>query len=91
MDPDCRAIITVSGRVQGVGYRYSTLRMANSLRLAGYVKNLPDQSVYIMAQGNTDSVRNLINWCKTGPPGAIVESVDYSFHPVTDFKIFQIR
>jgi len=91
MESDCRAIIKVSGRVQGVGYRYSTLRMAKILKLTGYVKNLPDESVYIEAQGSPGSVRNLIKWCKTGPPGAVVESVEYSFHHVMDFRNFQIR
>jgi len=91
MDSDCRAIIKVRGHVQGVGYRYSTLRIAKTLKLTGYVKNLPDDSVYIEAQGNPDSVNDFIEWCKTGPPGAIVELVDYSFHPVKDLKIFQIR
>jgi acylphosphatase len=91
MESDCRAIIKVNGRVQGVGYRYSTLQIARKLELTGYVKNLPDDGVYIEAQGNTASVRDLIEWCKTGPPSAIVESVDYSFRPVKDFRNFQIR
>ena len=91
MEPVCRAEIRVIGRVQGVGYRYSTLRFASSLELTGYVKNLPDQSVFIVAQGSQDSVRKLIEWCKTGPAGASVESVECTFHPVRDYRIFQIR
>lgn len=91
MESDCRAIIKVSGRVQGVGYRYSALRMAKILNLTGYVKNLPDESVYIEAQGSPDSVRDLIKWCKTGPSGALVESVECTFHQVMDFRNFQIR
>ncbi|MCX6224165.1 MAG: acylphosphatase [Bacteroidia bacterium] len=87
---DCRARITVLGRVQGVGYRYSTLQMAKNLKLTGFVKNLQDGSVYIEAQGNPDSVRYFIEWCKSGPPNAFVDSIDYSFDPVTDFKIFKI-
>jgi acylphosphatase len=91
METYCRAKIKVIGQVQGVGYRFSTLRMATSLRLTGYVKNLPDDSVCIEAQGAPDSVRDLIEWCKTGPRGAFVESVEYSWLPVTDFNNFQIR
>ncbi|MFA5815033.1 MAG: acylphosphatase [Bacteroidales bacterium] len=91
MESDCRAKIKVIGQVQGVGYRYSTLLMAKNLKLTGYVKNLPDESVYIVAQGSPDSVRNLIEWCKTGPRRAIVESVEYSFHPVMDLTNFHIR
>ena len=91
MESDCRAIIRISGRVQGVGYRYSTLLMARTLKLTGYVKNQPDESVYIEAQGQSDSVRNLIEWCRTGPPRAIVESVEYTIHPTLDYRIFQVR
>jgi acylphosphatase len=91
MESVCRAEILVNGRVQGVGYRYSTLRMANSLGLTGYVKNLPDQSVFIVAQGSHEAVGNLIEWCKAGPARAVVDSVCFSFHPVMDFEVFQIR
>ena len=91
MEPDCRAIIKVGGRVQGVGYRYATLQMARILGLKGYVKNLPDDSVYIEVQGRPESVRNLIEWCKTGPRNAVVESFEYSFHPAMDLGNFQIR
>lgn len=91
IEPDCLARIRITGWVQGVGYRYSAFRMANSLNLRGYVKNLPDGSVYIEAQGSPDSVRNLIEWCRKGPPHSIVESVEYSFHLVRNFRKFQIR
>lgn len=91
MDPECRAIIKVTGRVQHVGFRYTTLIKAQVLELTGSVKNLPDRSVLIDAQGSRGSVLNLIEWCKTGPAGAIVDSVEFTFHSVRDFKVFQIR
>ena len=91
MEADFRAIIVVTGRVQGVGFRYSTLQMARDLELSGFVKNLPDNQLYIEVQGKPDSVRVLIEWCKRGPDHAIVESVECSYHPVADFDRFQIR
>jgi acylphosphatase len=90
MEPDCRAEITVTGRVQGVGFRYSTLQVAKSLNLTGFVKNLPDDSVYIQAQGSRGSVMNLIEWCKKGPSMAMVHSVHYQFLPLGVFRSFQI-
>lgn len=91
MDSDCRAIIKVIGQVQGVGYRFSALQMATALKLTGYVKNLPDESVYIEAQGNADSVMEFIAWCKTGTGRARVQAVEYSFLPAIGFMNFQIR
>ncbi len=90
MDNDCREI-RVTGRVQGVGFRYSAMLAARNLGLTGYVKNLPDNSVYIIAQGSADAISNLIEWCKSGPPRADVYSVDYSLHQPGDFKSFEIR
>lgn len=89
MEPKC-AVIKVTGRVQGVGFRYSTLVTARNLQLTGYVKNLPDESVYIVAQGNPDAVNSLVEWCRTGPPRAIVESVEISACPLHDFSNFRI-
>jgi acylphosphatase len=65
--------------------------MAQSLNLTGYVKNLPDGSVYLEAQGVRESVVTFIDWCRTGPRNAFVDSVEYSLHPAGELKIFQIR
>ena len=91
MEADCRVIILVTGRVHGVGFRYSTLQMAKNLQLTGFVKNLPDNQLYIEAQGKPDSVRVLIEWCKRGPDHALVELVESSYHPLADFSQFLIR
>jgi acylphosphatase len=91
MDPESRAIIVVSGRVQGVGFRYSTLEKAKSLRLKGFVKNLPNESVYIDAQGSPDALEDFIQWCRMGPPRASVEKMDFTYQELTDFTCFQIR
>jgi acylphosphatase len=65
--------------------------MARNLDLTGYVRNLPDDSVYIIAQGTAAAVQSLIEWCKSGPPRAAVEKVEFTTHQVVDFKSFQIR
>jgi len=68
-----RAIVT--GRVQGVGYRASTAREAERLQLAGWVRNLPDGSVELEAEGPDDVVDALIAWCRRGPSSAKVDDV----------------
>jgi acylphosphatase len=58
----------VHGRVQGVGFRYSTQRQAHSLGVRGYARNLADGSVEVLACGEPQQVDALINWLKAGGP-----------------------
>lgn len=70
-----QAIWKVKGHVQGVGFRHATLRQAEALGVSGWVRNLPDGSVEVMADGPGASVETLIEWTRTGPPSAKVDSV----------------
>lgn len=65
----------VVGRVQGVGYRYSTQRVGTELGLAGWVRNRPDGTVEIWAQGNDAEVDRLVEFLGTGPPACRVTSL----------------
>lgn len=67
--------IIVTGKVQGVFYRQSTRKKARSLGIKGTVRNLPDGSVQILAIGDDDRIEFLIQWCKQGPPKAMVVDV----------------
>jgi acylphosphatase len=67
--------VIVTGTVQGVGFRFSTRRQAVHLGLAGWVRNQPDGSVALCAQGSTGAVDRLIAFLEKGPPGASVTSV----------------
>jgi acylphosphatase len=69
-------IIKVYGRVQGVGFRYHTMQVALSSNISGYVKNMPDGSVYIEARGPDEELDLFIEWCRNGPKWAFVESVE---------------
>lgn len=66
----------VDGRVQGVGFRYATWRLAAELGLAGWVRNRPDGSVEVWAQGPSSSLARLTAFLAEGPPGAAVWSVE---------------
>ncbi len=74
-DPVRRRLI-VAGRVQGVNYRVACAREADRLGLAGFVRNLPDGRVEVVAEGPRDAVERLATWCGGGPPLARVEGVD---------------
>lgn len=71
--PSVRLII--KGKVQGVFYRHSTREKARALGLNGWVRNRPDGTVEAEASGSKERLESLIDWCKTGPPAARVESV----------------
>ncbi len=71
-----RAKIRVYGIVQGVGYRYFVYKAATALGVGGYVKNLPDGSVEVVAQGEKGLVNALIDDIKIGPRYAHVERID---------------
>jgi len=68
--------ITVHGRVQGVGFRYFVEHTATRLGLTGNVRNCPDSTVEIVAEGNAKSIAELIEQVKQGPRTARVERVD---------------
>lgn len=69
----------VYGIVQGVGFRYSTYREANKLQLKGYVRNMSDGSVEVVAEGEADKLKIFYKWLNKGPPGSIVRNVSYNF------------
>ncbi len=67
---------TITGRVQGVGYRYSVLRVAHELGLVGWVRNAVDGSVEARAQGDADVLERFVTFLEQGPRAARVERVD---------------
>jgi acylphosphatase len=83
--------IRVSGRVQGVFYRASTVEKARQLGLRGFVRNEPDGSVYIEAEGEPDVLAKFVDWTKTGPPRARVDSCEVFEGSVKGFKAFEIQ
>lgn len=84
--------LLISGRVQGVGFRYFTQKNASALGLKGWVKNLPDGRVEVMAEGPNEKVDELIKKCKQGPPSSYVkdlkvETIDQKENTLPEFKI----
>lgn len=83
--------ITISGKVQGVFYRDSTKNKAQELGVKGWVRNEPNGTVYMEAEGGRDALDKLIDWCKQGPPRAKVENVHYEVGEVEGFEKFEVR
>ncbi len=85
------AHLVVRGGVQGVWFRASTQETAQRLGLAGWVRNRPDGTVEIHAEGPEAPLKELIQWCHQGPPLARVEAVDLEWVEPEGLTQFEIR
>jgi acylphosphatase len=86
-----RARIVVTGRVQRVSYRLSTLEKAKKFGVKGWIHNLPDGCVEAIIEGNDGRVRRLIRWMRRGPDLAIVQRIWVRWLPfVGDLKDFRV-
>ena len=86
----CKHLI-VSGRVQGVFFRANVRDKATQLGLKGYAKNLENGNVEVVAEGNEDKLKELIEFIKKGPGIASVTSVQIKHKEPENFKNFDIR
>ena len=87
-----RVRLRVDGRVQGVFFRTSTLEQAGRLGLKGWVRNCPDGSVEVVAEGERKKIEELVSWCHHGPPGAHVHHVGLKWEDSqNEFADFRIR
>lgn len=84
--------IKIHGNVQGVNFRYYTMKKARDLGIAGFVKNEPDGAVYVKAEGERGALDEFLKWCRQGPAYANVDKVEYEFdaenlHRYSGFRI----
>ena len=83
--------IFISGNVQGVSFRWVTLKKARTGNINGWIRNLSDGSVEAVFEGEETKVKALVDFCKQGPSGAIVSNVHVIYdEPVENFKTFEI-
>ena len=86
-----RAHLFVSGRVQGVSYRWFVLDVAHTLNLTGWVRNLPDTRVEAVFEGDRETIEKAIMRCRQGSPAARVYDIDVTWENgiegLTDFEI----
>jgi len=87
-----RAHVFINGRVQGVFFRSETRYEAKKRGIKGWVRNTPDGRVEAVFEGEEDNVKELIKFCKRGPPGARVTDMDVIWENYTgEFREFEIR
>ena len=86
-----RAHVYVSGYVQGVAFRYSAIRAAESCGVTGWVRNLRDGRVELLIEGTEAQVQQMVAWCQHGPRGAQVTEIEMERHPYTgEFADFDV-
>ena len=83
--------VHVTGRVQGVGFRWYAEQEAERLGVHGWIRNEPDESVAGHFEGEDAAVEAMVAWCRTGPPSARVHDVAVAPAPVTAAVDFRIR
>lgn len=83
--------ITITGKVQNVGFRFYAQKTAHELDLTGFVKNRKDGSVYIEAEGEEENLKRFVDWCHKGPPWASVETVSVIEAPLVNFRGFLVK
>jgi len=86
-----RVHVFVSGRVQGVSFRDATRRQADQLGLSGWVRNTQDGQVEAVFEGDADTVRQMIDWCESGPSSADVEDVSVENEQPEGLSGFEVR
>ncbi len=86
-----RLDITVTGRVQGVAFRWYTVQEARRLGLVGWVRNRPDGSVRVVAEGERRVLEALLRWAENGPDRARVDGCHATWQqPTGGFDTFQV-
>lgn len=87
-----RVRLIIQGKVQGVFFRASTKDKAKELGLKGFVRNSPDGTVEVIAEGDINQLRKFVDWCHIGPDLSRVDSVQSEWQPyVVEFEEFTIN
>jgi acylphosphatase len=81
----------IYGFVQGVGFRFGVERAANSRGVAGWVRNRADGAVEAVFEGEPEDVEALVDFCRRGPRGAVVERVDVEEESAEGLGGFSVR
>lgn len=82
----------IKGRVQGVGFRYHALQTAQELGLTGWVRNLRDGRVEVLAEGEHEVLNKFLRDLRQGPISADVRDLDYEFNDTEDeYEQFRVR
>lgn len=83
--------LKIYGKVQNIGFRFNAKYKAEKLGIKGFIKNEPDGSVYLEAEGEEENLEKFIQWCNQGPEFARVKRVEKNKGKLKKFSDFEIR
>ncbi len=83
--------IHIFGKVVGVGFRWEAKNKAQGLQITGFVRNNPDGTLYIEAEGEQENLEKFVDWCAKGPFWAKVERVERGEGELKGFEGFTIE
>ncbi len=86
-----RAHVWISGRVQGVWFRDACRAEASAHGVAGWIRNLADGRVEAVFEGPSAAVEDMVEWCRTGPPRAVVTAVDRRVETPEGLTSFRVQ
>lgn len=86
-----RARVYISGIVQGVGFRMSTVQQARQIGVNGWVRNMPTGQVEAVFEGDPSAVERIIEWCHHGPRSASVRDVKVEYTEPRGESSFEVR
>ena len=86
-----RLHVFISGRVQGVFFRIFTQKKAESLGLSGWARNLPDGRVEAVFEGESEMIKQILNWCDQGSPASQVDKVERLEEEPEGLKGFEVK
>ncbi len=81
----------IHGRVQGVFFRSSVRKQARRLGLKGFVRNEPDGTVRVEAEGDGGAIKGLADWCREGPPLARVKKIEARPGEIEGYENFEVK
>ncbi|MET1053843.1 MAG: acylphosphatase [Pedobacter sp.] len=83
-------IIKITGKVQGVGFRYTTKVVADQMGVRGMIRNEKDGSLYIEAEGDDTLLEVFLEWCHEGPDRSQIENVEVTPGELKNYRNFEI-
>jgi len=83
--------IHIYGQVQGVFFRAHAKDLADQLNISGFIRNEPDGSVHVEAEGEAPALKSFVEWCQKGPSAAKVQRVKTSEGSMEGYLDFEIR
>jgi acylphosphatase len=82
--------ITVTGRVQRIGFRFSSMQTAVNLGICGFIMNVDNDKVYIEAEGEEAAIEKFVEWCKVGPAWSKVTQISVDKGDLKNFTSYEI-